>query len=89
MSKLLVAVTMLVALVSTSNAGDSWNQCSDLWTERNSYFANAGYCFKTPLAIRMFGNAGCVYDEENDVPLSQNIRARVNEIRRIERVMCR
>jgi hypothetical protein len=29
-----------------------------------------GYCFKTPRAIQMFGNASCCYDWEHEVPLS-------------------
>ena len=51
----------------------------------NNIFKDAGYCFKTPRAIRTFGNAGCGYDSESDVPLSERDRQRVNAIQRIER----
>ena len=59
--------------------------CQDLWVERNSYYKEGGYCFKTPRAISYFGNAGCRYDDERDVPLSPGIRARIEEIKRQER----
>jgi hypothetical protein len=75
--------------LSTGTAGDYRSKCEELWLERNAYFANAGYCFKTAPAIRTFGNADCAYDNERDVPLSETIRARINEILRIERAICR
>jgi hypothetical protein len=59
--------------------------CGDLWYERNSIYKAAGYCFRTPRAIRTFGNAGCSYDSEYDVPLSPRQRARVERLRALER----
>ena len=59
--------------------------CGELWYERNAIYKDAGYCFKTARGIRAFGNAGCQYDNVNDVPLSANSRARVAEIVRAER----
>jgi hypothetical protein len=59
--------------------------CQDLWVERNSYYKQAGYCFKTSRAISYFGNGGCIYDIEASVPLPRDIRARIAEITRIER----
>lgn len=59
--------------------------CHDLWVERNSYYKQAGYCFKTSKAISYFGNGGCIYDIEASVPLPRDIRARIAEITRIER----
>ena len=35
--------------------------------------------------IRAFGNAGCMYDNEADVPLSEKGRQQVAEITRMER----
>ena len=70
-----------VGLVSTASA----QSCQDLWVERNSYYKEAGYCFKTSRAISYFGNGGCIYDIEADVPLPRGIRARIAEITRIER----
>jgi YARHG domain len=61
--------------------------CQELWFERNSYYKEAGYCFKTARAIRAFGNAGCQYDREGDLPLSRGIRARIAQIVRLERAL--
>jgi len=44
-----------------------------------------GTCFKTAKAIRTFGNAGCRFDRQEDVPLSDRDRAKVREIEREER----
>ena len=44
--------------------------CGDLWYRRNAVYKAAGYCFKTARAIQAFGNAGCMYDDMNDIPLS-------------------
>ena len=70
-----------VGLISTASA----QSCQDLWVERNSYYKQAGYCFKTSRAISYFGNGGCIYDIEASVPLPRDIRARIAEITRIER----
>jgi len=56
-----------------------------LWVERNSYYKDAGYCFKTARAISYFGNAGSLYDNENAVPLSRATRIRIAQIVRAER----
>jgi hypothetical protein len=52
--------------------------------ERNRIFKEAGYCFNTPRAIRAFGNVGCRYDDEKDVPLSERQRQTINQIRAAE-----
>jgi YARHG domain len=65
----------------------SAQSCQELWVERNSYYKEAGYCFKTSRAISYFGNGGCIYDVEASVPLPRDIRARIAEITRIERRM--
>jgi hypothetical protein len=81
--------SLLAGLVATTSLALSQNlyrlSCSELWYERNNIFKDAGYCFKTSRAIRTFGNAGCAYDSESDVPLSERDRQRVNAIQRIER----
>lgn len=66
---------------SSANA----QSCQALWVERNSYYKDAGYCFKTQRAIGYFGNRGCSYDYEGDVPLSANVRERIAEIKAMER----
>ena len=72
-----IALTTLLAaalLAATANRASAQN-CFDLWVERNTYYKLAGYCFKTARAISYFGNAGCMYDNERDVPLSNAVRA--------------
>ena len=59
--------------------------CDQLWLARNRIFKAAGFCFKSPRAISAFGNAGCLYDDEHDVPLSQKDRNAVEAIQREER----
>lgn len=59
--------------------------CEDLWYERNATFKAVGYCFRTPRGIRTFGNAGCQFDNEADVPLSARQRAQIAQIRAAER----
>jgi len=59
--------------------------CEELWYRRNSLYKQAGYCFRTARAIRTFGNAGCQYDSEADVPLSARQRAIVARIAQEER----
>jgi hypothetical protein len=59
--------------------------CRELWYQRNEIFKAAGYCFRTPQGIAAFGNAGCLYDDEADVPLSENARRRVAALRAQER----
>ncbi len=61
--------------------------CASLWMDRNQIYKDAGYCFKTARAIRAFGNAGCSFDNMNDVPLSARQRAAVNDIVAQERGM--
>jgi len=59
--------------------------CDELWTARNTIFKAAGYCFKTTRAISVFGNAGCKYDDVDQVPLSEVDRGTVNRIMEAER----
>ena len=82
MRKFLLAALLVGASVIPAHA----QSCGDLWYERNAIYKDAGYCFNTPRGIRTFGNAGCQYDNVNDVPLSANSRARVAEIVRMERM---
>ena len=64
--------------------------CGRLWVERNSIYKRNGYCFNTTRGVRYFGNAGCQYDDVNQVPLSGYERQRIAEILAQERAMgCR
>ena len=77
----LLAGVTLAATVSVASA----QSCQDLWVERNSYYKQAGYCFKTARAINYFGNGGCYIYNESAVPLSRGVRARIDQIIRLER----
>lgn len=83
----LFSVSLLAGVVLTpfAFAQPYRMSCSALWHERNSIFADAGYCFKTSDAIRTFGNAGCRYDSESAVRLSPRNRERVNQLSALER----
>src|SRR3954449_3874096 len=78
------AVTMLLAAatMATTVSLSHAQSCQSLWVERNTYYKDGGYCFKTSRGINYFGNAGCRYDSENAVPLSRSPRERVAAISR-------
>lgn len=87
---LIGALVVAGAVASTMPAQAQYASCHELWVERNSIFKARGYCFKTRRAISYFGNAGCRYDYEEDVPLSAYERAYVARIRAAERALgCR
>src|SRR5205085_122943 len=75
--KNMIAATVLVAGLIGFVPLAQAQSCQDLWVERNSYYKQHGYCFKTSRAISYFGNAGCSYDNEGAVPLSPYERRRV------------
>ncbi|POR40517.1 YARHG domain-containing protein [Methylobacterium sp. V23] len=62
-------------------SGSASSSCEELWTEKNTIFKAAGYCFRTSQAIQAFGNAGCQFDDEADVPLSARRREQVVQLR--------
>lgn len=59
--------------------------CQELWVERNGYYKDAGYCFKTRRAIEYFGNGGCRYDFAEDLPMSSSVRNRIEQLKIMER----
>jgi YARHG domain len=81
-SVMAAAAALFVLSGTIAQAGDV---CGDLWVERNQIFKDNGYCFKTRDAIRYFGNAGCIYDEQEDVPLSARERRTVQRLVAAER----
>ena len=86
MIRLVLATLTFVTGTLLFAAGESRAQsCGDLWYRRNSIYKQGGYCFKTTRAIRTFGNAGCAYDDEADVPLSPRQRQIVASIQAEER----
>ncbi len=86
---LMMTAAMLLCDGALSNAAAqdelSSMSCGDLWYRRNEIFARNGYCFKTDRAIRTFGNQGCRFYVEADVPMSRAEREEVEIIRAIER----
>ena len=66
-------------------SGSASSSCEELWSEQNTIFKAAGYGFRTPQAIQAFGNAGCQFDDEADVPLSIRQREPMAQIRATER----
>jgi len=85
-----LASLMLSSVFAVSAANAQGRVCRELWVERNQIYADKGYCFKTDRAIRYFGNRGCRYEYQDDVPLSRRERARVADIQAEEREMgCR
>jgi hypothetical protein len=61
--------------------------CDQLWIARNSIYKVRGYCFKTQRAINYFGNVGCIYQDEGDVPLTPSDRAQIAQIRAQEQAL--
>jgi hypothetical protein len=87
-----IAFTILIASLGTAanKVHAQGNACDQLWWERNSIYHSAGFCFKTERGINAFGNAGCRYYSEFQLPLSFSDRARINEIVARERQLgCR
>ncbi|MFE1600030.1 YARHG domain-containing protein [Methylobacterium sp. ID0610] len=75
----------LAAAGTLTSSQVSAQGCEDLWYQRNRIFKEAGYCFRTPRGTSAFGNAGCAYGDERDVPLSGRERDAVAAIRDAER----
>jgi hypothetical protein len=82
----MLAAMMVAGVTLAGSAPPAQAQdCQQLWVERNSYYKARGYCFKTQRAIRYFGNGGCWIWDESRVPLSPAERARIAQIRALER----
>ena len=74
------ATALLLIGTSLAQAQYRGLSCDDLYYQRNSIYKNAGYCFKTARGIQTFGNAGCQFDQQGDVPLSRADKANVAAI---------
>jgi hypothetical protein len=74
---LFAAVVAIGTAISTARAQ---NVCDQLWVERNDIYKAYGYCFKTARAIAYFGNDGCVYQREGDIPITREDRIRIGQI---------
>lgn len=79
----LVALAFLA--MSAAPAPAFAQSCEDLWVARNEIYKAQGYCFRTQRGIDAFGNAGCQYDNAEDLPLSNSQRRVIADIQREER----
>lgn len=82
-----LSATTLPALAGDIQ-GDAYG-CHELWVMRNQIYKSAGYCFTSQRAIEYFGNGGCTYHDQSKVPLSDQDRQIISDIRRsIKRQGC-
>lgn len=82
-----ICAIIWAVLTPPARAGDDYEDrtCNSLWIERNSMFKQGGYCFQSARAIKTFGNENCQYDSESDVPLSDNQRDRLRDVKEAEK----
>jgi len=81
------AVAALVVAATLELSTASAQDCGALWVERNTYYKQAGYCFRTTQAIQYFGNGGCYIHNEARIGFAPHIRRRIDDIMRLERVL--
>ena len=81
----LLSMAALLAFATLGAPVARAQDCQSLWVERNTYYKQAGYCFRTPRAIAYFGNEGCYRNSEP--PFPPNIRARIQRLLALERAM--
>lgn len=72
----------LLAAPAVAQDVAGYDVCDELWFMRNQIYANAGYCFSTPLGMAMFDNTNCT---GKNVALSSFEQALVDEYRAMER----
>ncbi len=85
-----LCLSLLATALLASGSGPAHanpQACADLWTARNEIYKAQGYCFRTKRAIAAFGNAGCQYDDVEDLPLSANDHRVIADIVRQERAL--
>jgi hypothetical protein len=84
LATLLAGSGLLLAVIAAPAAGRA-ESCDDLWYARNEIYKAQGFCFRTRRGIEAFGNAGCQYDNADEVPLSAAQRRTIADIQREER----
>lgn len=82
-SQLAIMVASISQVAAGDIQGDAYS-CQELWDMRNRIFKTNGYCFRTSRSIARFGNAGCRFDREAEVPLSATDRLILRDIRKSE-----
>jgi YARHG domain len=87
LSRSAAAIVLATATLAAAMSPARAVTCEELWVERNQYYKDAGYCFRTTRALSYFGNGGCVYHSERELRFPRSIRARLSEIIWLERRM--
>jgi YARHG domain len=83
----IAAIAAATSVTAPANAGDVQGDaydCRELWSLRNQIYKANGYCFKTSKAISRFGNAGCSFDSLAEVPLSDQDRSVIRDVKKSE-----
>ena len=70
-------LVVVIAALAASSARAGGDVCSRLWAERNAIYKTHGYCFHSWRARSYFGNHGCAFLYDGEVPLSYGASARV------------
>src|ERR1700736_3543302 len=81
------AAVLLVASSGVIGRAQPATECQQLWVQRNQIFKAHGYCFKTQPAVEYFGNAGCVYNNQDSVPVTSAERSFIFRIAARERAL--
>jgi len=64
--------------------------CQQLWHRKNALLKSKGLCFRDPQAIRVFGNVGCVTEDETRLPMTPADREQMARIVLAEKIkLCR
>jgi len=85
-----ITASATVLLISSSGGighTQSGTECQQLWVQRNQIFKVHGYCFKTQAAVDYFGNAGCLYNNQDSVPVTSAERSFIFRIVARERAL--
>jgi hypothetical protein len=77
---LALSAAALAQAAASSNALAGEGTCYRLWADRNSIYKAHGYCFHTPRARSLFGNFGCQFWHEFELPLSPRASADIDYI---------
>ena len=77
-----LSIALAAATLAWSPAPVHAASCYDLWYARNLIFAQNGYCFRSRLGRRTFGNGACYTDNPR---LSRADQRRVARLKRQER----
>jgi len=74
------AIAVVTAGFAASSAQAGGDICHRLWAERNAIYKAHGYCFHGWRARSYFGNEGCAYRYDFEVPLPYGASARIADL---------